>query len=61
MTFTEFMYGTGRAFQKIFEWMEGLANLPNVLIIISITLSVIIWVWMMAKYNREAEEKGTLK
>lgn len=61
MTFTEFMYGTGRVFQKIFGWMETLGNLPNVLIIIAITLSVIIWVWMMAKYNREAEERGTLK
>jgi hypothetical protein len=61
MTFTEFMYATGRVFLKIFEWMRGIGGIPNVLIIICIFLAVCIWVWMMARYNREAEQNGTLK
>lgn len=61
MTFTEAVYGLGDFFLKSFKIIKKLGGMPNVLIIIAIFLSVCVWVWMMSRYNKEAEEKGTLK
>lgn len=61
MTFTEFIYWLGDVFLKIFDFMEKLGGIPNVLIIICITIATCVWVWRMSIYNKEAHRNGTLK
>lgn len=55
------MYWLGDFFLAIFDFMEKLGGIPNVLIIISIFVATCVWVWRMSIYNKEAERNGTLK
>jgi hypothetical protein len=57
----ELVYGLGDIFQKTFEILPVLGNIPNVFFIIIGFILLFYWIKSMADYNREAEEKGTLK
>lgn len=58
---TDVFYAIGRFFQWIFRFMNHLGNVPNLLIIIIGVIAICIWIWRMSIYNREADERGTLK
>jgi hypothetical protein len=57
----ELIYGLGNLLQETFTILPILGNLPNVLFIIIGFILLFYWLRAMANYNREAEEKGTLK
>jgi hypothetical protein len=57
----ELIYGLGNLLQESFTILPILGNLPNVLFIIIGFILLFYWIREMANYNREAEEKGTLK
>lgn len=57
----ELIYGLGELFEKSFKILPVLGNIPNVIFIITGFILLFYWLREMAKYNREAEEKGTLK
>ena len=58
---TEFFYALGDFFQATFKILPKLGNLPNDIFLIVGFIALILWLRQMAKYNQEAEEKGTLK
>ena len=58
---TDFFYATGDLFQAIFRYMPKIGNFPNVTMIIIGVTAISLWVRRMARYNKEAEEKGGLK
>ncbi len=57
----EFIEGLGELIAMSFGILELLGNGFNWLIIAIITIMVIIWIRMMGRYNREAQQNGTLK
>ncbi|MDQ3192834.1 MAG: uracil phosphoribosyltransferase [Bacteroidota bacterium] len=57
----ELIYGLGELFQESFKVLEALGNIPNYIFIVIGFILLFYWIKEMAKYNREAEEKGTLK
>lgn len=61
MRINELVYALGDFFEATFKILPKLGNMPNNLFIILGFILVIFWVSQMAKYNKEAEEKGTLK
>lgn len=61
MTWTDFFNGTAHAFQWGFKYMKCLGNIPNVIFWLIIVVLMMVWLSMQGKYNKEAEEKGTLK
>ena len=58
---TAFFYACGDFFQAIFRYMPKLGNIPNITMIIIGFAAFSLWVRRMARYNKEAEEQGTLK
>jgi hypothetical protein len=58
---TELIYGLGELLQQSFAILPALGNIPNVIFIIIGFLLFFFWIKEMARYNREAEERGTLK
>jgi len=62
MNFTNFWNFLG----DISEWfflnvMETLTSLPNIFFISAGSIAFLIWMAQMARYNKEAQENGTLK
>ncbi|MBA3898733.1 MAG: hypothetical protein H0X62_00750 [Bacteroidetes bacterium] len=57
----DLVYGLGELLQETFKILPVLGNIPNVIFIIIGFLLLFYWIKAMANYNREAEEKGTLK
>lgn len=62
MNFTGFFNALG----DISEWfflniMETLTSLPNIFFISAGSIAFLIWMSQMARYNKEAQENGTLK
>jgi hypothetical protein len=52
----------GRASEWFFiNVIENLKNMPNLVFIAIGTVTFLIWMWQMAKYNKEAAENGTYK
>ena len=58
---TDFFNGLASLFQKSFRLLENLNGNFNKTIIIIGAIACCIWIWRMAQYNKEAEQKGTLK
>jgi hypothetical protein len=58
---TDIFYALGDFLQETFKILPVLGNLPNVIFIITGFILLFYWLREMANYNREAEEKGTLK
>lgn len=62
---TDFFYWLGEFFYTIFKPLEWLGETPyfnlNVAFIILGFVGLFFWLRMQAKFNKEAEEKGTLK
>jgi hypothetical protein len=62
MNFTTLFEFTGKAFDWFFiNVMETLQNAPNLLFMAIGSVTFLIWMAQMAKYNKEAAAKGTLK
>jgi hypothetical protein len=61
MNMTDVFNGTGKAFQWGFQFMKGIGQAPNVFFWIVIVSLIIVWLRMQGRYNKEAQEKGTLK
>jgi hypothetical protein len=61
--FTRAVYATGRFFEKMFDFWRWLyAHIsPNKIFIFILFVGVISWIYVQAKYNKEAENKGTYK
>ncbi|HET6245428.1 MAG: uracil phosphoribosyltransferase [Bacteroidetes bacterium] len=57
----EIIYGLGKLFQESFKILNLLGNIPNYIFIATGFILLFYWLKEMVKYNREAEEKGTLK
>ena len=61
MNMTDVFNATGKFFQWTFHFMKGLGNGPNLIFWLIIAGLIITWLRMQTKFNKEAEEKGTLK
>lgn len=61
MNMTDVFNGIGNFFQWTFHFMKGLGNGPNLFFWLIIAALVITWLRMQTKFNKEAQEKGTLK
>jgi hypothetical protein len=61
MNMTDIFNGTGKAFQWGFQFMKGIGQAPNVFFWIVIVSLIIVWLRMQSRFNKEAQEKGTLK
>ena len=61
MNMTDIFYGIGHFFQWSFKYMKCLGNKPNVFFWLIIISLIITWLVMQTKFNKEAEEKNTLK
>jgi hypothetical protein len=61
MNMTDVFNGLGHFFQWSFRFMKGLGNTPNVFFWLVIISLIVVWLRMQAKFNKEAQEKGTLK
>ena len=59
--FTEIMNVTGDLFSASFAPIEMLGNIPNILIIIVGFSLLVMWVGIMRKYKKEAEQNGTIE
>lgn len=58
---TEFIYWLGDMFNAFFRLFEKLENLPNYLIIITGFVGLFFWLNTQVKFNKKAQEQGTLK
>lgn len=62
---TDFIYWLGEFFYTIFKPLEWLGEMPyfnlNVAFILLGFVGLFIWLKMQANFNKEAQEKGTLK
>lgn len=61
MSFTELIYKTGDLIASSFGIMESLKNSPNVVFITILSVLFLWWIWKMAKYDKEAEQSGTMR
>jgi len=62
MTFTDFMYWCGDAFQYCFKLLKWLGNHHiNIVFIVIGFIATAVWFKMQADYNRKAKEDGKLK
>jgi hypothetical protein len=61
MNMTDIFNGTGKAFQWGFQFMKGIGQAPNVFFWIIIVSLILVWLRMQSGFNKEAQEKGTLK
>jgi hypothetical protein len=61
MNMTDIFNGTGKAFQWGFQAMKPLGQAPNVIFWIIIVSLILVWLRMQSRFNKEAQEKGTLK
>jgi hypothetical protein len=57
----DLIYGLGDFLLETFKILPVLGNLPNVIFIIIGFILLFYWLREMSNYNKEAEEKGTLK
>lgn len=60
-TWNDFWWGVADCFQWSFRVMEGPNRNMNILLIAIGAVGVIYWLWRQNKYNREAEEAGSIK
>jgi len=51
----------GDFFQNLFPYVRKLGDVPNVFFIVVCSVAIVLWVRRLAKYNKEAEQNGTLK
>ncbi len=53
------------ALEDLFEWtfqiLPALRNAPNILALVLILIAIFYWLNLQRKYNKKAEEEGTLK
>jgi hypothetical protein len=61
MRINELIFAIQDFFVASFKLLPKVGNMPNILFIVIGFILTFIWVRQMAKYNKEAEEKGTLK
>ena len=57
----DILFALGDLFEATFEILPVLGNLPNIIFTIIGFILLFFWIRMQHRYNREAEEKGTLK
>lgn len=58
---TDFFNWTGDMFQKFFKIMPMIGNRYNMLMVVTAFVALLIWLWVQSKYNKKAEDEGTLK
>lgn len=61
---TDFIYGLGEFFYTIFGLLRFVGEMfinPNVIFIVLGFVGLFIWLKMQAKFNKEAQERSTLK
>jgi len=61
---TDFIYGLGELFYTIFGVLRFLGEMfinPNVIFILLGFVGLFIWLKMQIKFNKEAQERNTLK
>lgn len=58
---TDIFNAIGNFFLCLFKGIDKLGNTPNVILIIIAAIAMCIWIWRMGVYNKEAEERGSLK
>ncbi len=61
VTMTDVFYGIGDFSQMVFRGMKVLGHGPNIILWSIIAFLLAYWTLRMKKYNKEADEKGTLK
>ena len=61
MNMTDVFYGIGNFFQWTFKFMKAFGNAPNLFFWLLIVSLMVVWLRMQLKFNKEAEQKGTLK
>ncbi|MEO6902094.1 MAG: hypothetical protein ABI315_02990 [Bacteroidia bacterium] len=61
MNMTDVFNGIGRLFESSFGPIKALGNIPNIFFWVIIVSLIIVWLRKQTKYNKEAEENGTLK
>ncbi len=62
MTFTDFVYWCGDAFQYCFKFLKWLGTHHfNIVLIIIGFVATAVWLKMQGDYNKKAKEQGTLK
>ncbi len=61
MTFGDLIYKTGELIQSSFGILKSLQNLPNKFFITTLSVLFLWWVWKMAKFDKEAEQSGTMR
>lgn len=61
VTMTDIFYGIGDFSQMVFRGMKVLGHGPNIVLWLIIIFLLGYWTVRMKKYNKEAEENGTLK
>lgn len=61
MSFTELIYKTGELIESSFGILQSLRNTPNIIFISVLSLLFLWWIWKMAKFDKEAEQAGTMR
>lgn len=61
MSFTELINKTGELIESSFGIFKFLANSPNVIFATIFSALFIWWIWKMAKYDKEAEQTGSMR
>lgn len=58
---TDIFYAIGDFFEWTFIYIEKLGMLPNKIFFSIGVVAMLIWLRQMVKYNKEAQQNGTLK
>jgi hypothetical protein len=61
MTFTDFIYATGDAFEAFFPEFSLLGNIPNYIFIAFGIFGFLYWLNLQIKYNKAAIRNNTRK
>ena len=61
MSFTDIINKTGELIESSIGMMKSLQNAPNILFITILSILFLGWIRKMAKFDKEAEESGTMR
>ena len=59
MTWTDFWYGIAAIFEAIFKILKKLAQVPNILVWITLACLLAFWTIQMIKQAKKAKRDGT--
>lgn len=61
MSFTELINKTGEIIESTFGILQSLKNAPNIIFISILSILFLWWIRKMAKFDKEAEQAGTMR